>query len=285
MKTPASLPEFSPVSRSTVHEKVYDLIRDALIAGKMLPGQRIIIRELADALGTSMMPAREALRRLEAENALVVTGSGTLMVPILSPADYEELCIIRVALESKAAAEAAARITPDELVRLEQVLIALEETAAAHDLEAALRFNHEFHHLIYVAAKRALLLRLIESLWLRVGPQLSYVVRSDIYGGIAIKSDDHPHRQVLAALKTGNGRAASAAIAQDIRRAEKVIVAHLLAEAKVQEAAASRDENENKKRGPGRPRLAATAGRKPLGRWSKAGPDESPRSPPRRRSR
>ena len=47
---------------------------------------------------------------------------------------------------------------------------------------------------------------------------------SDIYGGIAIKSDDHPHRQVLAALKAGNGRAASAAIAQDIRRAEKVIV-------------------------------------------------------------
>lgn len=282
MKNPAQLPEFSPVSRSTVHEKVYDRIRDALVAGKMLPGQRIIIRELADALGTSMMPAREALRRLEAENALVVTGSGTLMVPILSPADYEELCLIRVALETKAAAEAAARITPDELVRLEQVLVALEETAAAHDLEAALRFNREFHHLVYVAAKRVLLLRMIESLWLRVGPQLSYVVRSDIYGGIAIKSDDHPHRQVLAALKAGNGRAASAAIAQDIRRAEKVIVAHLVAEAKVQQAAAP---DESKKRRPGRPPLAAMAGRKSLGRRPATRPDENPRSPPRRRSR
>jgi DNA-binding GntR family transcriptional regulator len=243
---------------------------------------RIIIRELADALGTSMMPAREALRRLEAENALVVTGSGTLMVPVMSPADYEELCLIRVALESKAAAEAAARITPGELVKLEQVLVALEETASAHDLEAALRLNQEFHHLIYVAARRSLLLRLIESLWLRVGPQLSYVVRSDIYGGIAIKSDDHPHRQVLAALKAGNRRAASTAITQDIRRAEKVIVAHLLEEAKVQETT-SQDENE--KRRPGRPPLATTVGKRPLGRWPATRADESPRSSPRRRPR
>src|SRR5690349_5103594 len=127
MKNPTSLPDFSPVSHSTVHEKVYDRIRDALVAGKMLPGQRIVIRELASALGTSMMPVREALRRLEAENALVATSGGTLTVPILSPIDYEELCLIRVALESKAAAEAATRITPRELDKLERVLVALED--------------------------------------------------------------------------------------------------------------------------------------------------------------
>lgn len=238
MKNPTSLPDFSPVSHSTVHEKVYDRIRDALVAGKMLPGQRIVIRELASALGTSMMPVREALRRLEAENALVATSGGTLTVPILSPIDYEELCLIRVALESKAAAEAATRITPRELDKLERVLVALEDASDHRDLETALRLNREFHHLVYVAARRALLLRMIESLWLRVGPQLSYVVRSDIYGGIAIKSDDHPHRQVLAALRSGNGRAASSGIARDIRRAEKVIVAHLLEEAKQQKIAA-----------------------------------------------
>ena len=238
MKTPTTLPDFSPVNHSTVHEKVYDRIRDALVAGKMLPGQRIVIRELASALGTSMMPVREALRRLEAENALVATSGGTLTVPILSPIDYEELCLIRIALESKAAAEAATRITPRELDKLERVLVALEDASDRRDLETALRLNREFHHLVYVAARRALLLRMIESLWLRVGPQLSYVVRSDIYGGIAIRSDDHPHRQVLAALRSGNGRAASSGIARDIRRAEKVIVAHLLEEAKQQKAAA-----------------------------------------------
>lgn len=236
MKNRMSLPDFSPVSRSTVHEKVYDRIRDALVAGKMLPGQRIVIRDLADALGTSMMPVREALRRLEAENALIGTAGGTLTVPILTPEDYEELCLIRVALESKAAAQAATRVTPRELDKLERILVALEQASDVRDLEAALRLNREFHHLVYAAARRSLLLRLIESLWLRVGPQLSYVVRSDIYGGIAIRSDDHPHRQVLAALRSGDGRAAAAGISRDIRRAEVVIVGHLREEARKHEA-------------------------------------------------
>ena len=269
MKNSMRLPDFSPVSHSTVHEKVYDRIRDALVAGKMLPGQRIVIRELADALGTSMMPIREALRRLEAENALVGSAGGTLTVPILSPADYEELCLIRVALESKAAAEAAVRITPRELDRLERVLTTLEEASDVRDLEAALRLNREFHHLVYVAARRALLLRLIESLWLRVGPQLSYVVRSDIYGGIAIRSDDHPHRQVLAALKSGNGRAAAAGITRDIRRAEKVIVGHLLEEQKQREVA-SQDGKETQ-----HPAPAGTAGRKRARRRGATSPGEA----------
>lgn len=275
MKNSMRLPDFSPVSHSTVHEKVYDRIRDALVAGKMLPGQRIVIRELADALGTSMMPIREALRRLEAENALVGSAGGTLTVPILSPTDYEELCLIRVALESKAAAEAATRITPRELDRLERVLTTLEEASDVRDLEAALRLNREFHHLVYVAARRALLLRLIESLWLRVGPQLSYVVRSDIYGGIAIRSDDHPHRQILAALRSGNGRAAAAGITRDIRRAEKVIVDHLLEEQKQREIASRDDEDAP------HPALAPAggAGGKKVRRRSATSPGEAARTP------
>lgn len=259
MKKPGTtLPTFSPVSRLTVHERVYDRIRDALVIGKMLPGQRIIIRELAAALGTSMMPAREALRRLEAENALVVAGSGTLSVPIMSPSDYEELCLIRVALEGKAAAEAAARITPDELAKLKQLIVALEKASDTRDLEAALRLNHEFHHLIYRAARRSLLLRLIESLWLRVGPQLSYAVRNDIHGGIVIKSDDHPHREILRALTARNGRAAAAGIARDIRIAEKVIVAHLVAETKAQSEVGKK--GRSKRHGPA-PGAAAKRGK------------------------
>lgn len=251
MKTTVTLPTFSPVSRVTVHERAYDLIRDALVIGKMLPGQRIIIRELAAALGTSMMPAREALRRLEAENALVVAGSGTLSVPIMSPSDYEELCLIRVALEAKAAAEAAARITHDELAKLEQVHVALELTSDTHDLEAALRLNHEFHHVIYRAARRGLLLRLIESLWLRVGPQLSYAVRNDIHSGIVVKSEDHPHRQILRALQARDGRAAAAGITRDIRIAEKVIVAHLVAEAKARSEIGEKARRGGPSRAPG----------------------------------
>ena len=224
-----------------VHSRLaFDIVdRDVgIVPGETRPDAETL-RQFRDlGVGEPGFGSRAILPQIDTAAALVATSGGTLTVPILSPIDYEELCLIRVALESKAAAEAATRITPRELDKLERVLVALEDASDHRDLETALRLNREFHHLVYVAARRALLLRMIESLWLRVGPQLSYVVRSDIYGGIAIRSDDHPHRQVLAALRSGNGRAASSGIARDIRRAEKVIVAHLLEEAKQQKIAA-----------------------------------------------
>ena len=62
------LPPMEPVAHSPMHEMVYDRIREAFASGQMVPGQRIVIRDLAHALGTSMMPVRDALRRLEADS-------------------------------------------------------------------------------------------------------------------------------------------------------------------------------------------------------------------------
>ena len=91
--------ELFALDHSTMHERVYGRIRDAFTSGQVLPGQRIVIREFARSFGTSMMPVREALRRLEAENALVVTNGRNLAVPIMTASDYQELCLIRVSLE------------------------------------------------------------------------------------------------------------------------------------------------------------------------------------------
>ena len=86
----------APVDHSTMHERVYSQIRDAFTSGLVVPGQRIVIRKFAHSLGTSMMPVRDALRRLEAENALVALTGRNLTVPTLTSRDYEELCRIRV---------------------------------------------------------------------------------------------------------------------------------------------------------------------------------------------
>jgi DNA-binding GntR family transcriptional regulator len=221
---PSSL---APIEHSTMHQKVYDQIRDAFASGQVQPGQRIVIRELARALGTSMMPVREALHRLEAENALVVTNGRNLAVPSLSAGDYEELCLIRVALEGLAADEAAKHITPEELAVAADLVARLEDASDAKDLEGSLRYNREFHLAVYKGSHRPLLLKTIESLWLRVGPQLNYAIRHDIHGGDVVRSEYHPHRQVLSALRAGDGRAASLAIAYDISRAARIIVPRL----------------------------------------------------------
>ena len=129
---------FEPVDHSTMHERVYDQIRDAFTSGLVLPGQRIVIREFARSFGTSMMPVREALRRLEAENALVTTTGRSLSVPIMTADDYEELCLIRVSLEGLAAAEAAKNITDAEID---------EASSVADQMENASELaGHRRHH-------------------------------------------------------------------------------------------------------------------------------------------
>jgi DNA-binding GntR family transcriptional regulator len=221
------LPPLEPVAHSPMHEMVYDRIREAFASGQVVPGQRIVIRDLARALGTSMMPVRDALRRLEAENAVVLTNGRTLAVPSLSAKDYEELCMIRVTLESLAAQEAAKNITAAELAEVVRFADLGEEAAGAGDPAATSMYNRHFHWAVNAASHRPLLIRIIESLWLRVGPQISYSVQFDVQGGDVIHSAYHPHRQVIAALRNGDGASAATAMAYDISRAGQIIVAHL----------------------------------------------------------
>ncbi len=219
----------APVDHSTMHERVYSQIRDAFTSGLVVPGQRIVIREFARSLGTSMMPVRDALRRLEAENALVARTGRNLTVPIMTSRDYEELCQIRVSLEGLAAGEAAKNISETEIEELSAVTDEMQLASESQDIEGTMRLNRRFHFCVYAGARRPLLLRMIESLWLRVGPQLAYAIRHDIHGGDVVDSPYHPHRQVLAALRDRDSGSASLAIAYDINRAGRIIVENLRA--------------------------------------------------------
>ena len=219
-------PALQPLQHSTMHEKVYVEIRQALMAGQFAPGQRITVRELAEMLGVSPMPVREALRRLEAERGLVAEGR-TMAVPRLTQADYQELCDIRVALEGMATEWAAEQITEAELAELRVVMEAMDRDAVEPDVEGLLRLNREFHMLVYRACRKPLLIDLIQSLWLRVGPFISYAVRTDMLTSFARHNPQHPHVLAYEALAEGKGKQARAAITSDIRRAAKIIVNHL----------------------------------------------------------
>ncbi len=227
-----TLSSLQAINHAPMHEVVYDQLRDALSSGEMMPGQRLVIRDLADMLGTSVMPVREALRRLEAENALEAVGGRTLSVPILSADEYEELCLIRAELEGMAAYEAATRITPEELAEAEKFAKLADKAAMAQDTHSIAVYNRLFHHTVNHASKRPLLLRMIESLWLRVGPQITYAIKNGMVvaeWGRQIHSIFHPHHQALEALKAGNAQAAKAAIEYDINCVGRAVVENMRA--------------------------------------------------------
>jgi DNA-binding GntR family transcriptional regulator len=142
----------------------------ALMGGAFVPGDRLSIRQVATALGTSPMPARAALQRLVAERVLEVLPSGTALVPLLTRASFIELRAIRTQLEPLAASLAATRMDAPTLRRLDGRIATLEAALDQGDMEAVLTENQHFMFDIYRAAAAPMLLGIIETLWLRRGP-------------------------------------------------------------------------------------------------------------------
>jgi DNA-binding GntR family transcriptional regulator len=201
-----------PREGATVQQSVYEALRRALMSGWFRPGSTISLRSTAAALGTSLTPVREALRRLESEGGLSKGTNRMLTVPTLSAEGLMEVRRIRVALEGLATETAAALITPDELDAVTAACGAMDRAAEVDDIDGYLQNNWRFHSTIYRAARSTLLLQMIEGLWLRVGPLIRLATPSP--GHLAHSME--AHWQANEALRAGDGARARAAIERDI---------------------------------------------------------------------
>lgn len=203
-----------------LEELAYRRLRDALGGGAFLPGDRLSIRRVADALGMSSMPARTALRRLAAEQALDLLPNGTAIVPRLTRAAFIELSAIRAELEPLALRLAAPHLDGATLDRLSAAVAGHDEARVRGDSDAVRRLDRDFLFTIYRAAEAPLLLNLIETLWLRRGP-IFWELR---WAALAAGGMRHAHSEILEALRNGQVAAASAALQQEIMDASRFIL-------------------------------------------------------------
>ncbi|MDX6749841.1 GntR family transcriptional regulator [Geminicoccaceae bacterium 1502E] len=212
----------APVPRTTMQQHVYEALCATIMRGELQPGENVTIQGLADELGTSAMPVREALRRLTAEKALTVVSGRSVGVPPLSAARLADLRRVRVEVEATAAGWAARSITPPELDRLRELLETLRRHEDSDDRRTFLAANQEFHFAIYQASRSATLLAIIEQLWLQIGPYLTLLHRSGNW-----RTANEWHAALLAALEGGDEAAARTAMAADINEAGDAL-AHML---------------------------------------------------------
>jgi len=202
----------APVTRINLSTQVYETLRAALLEGRLRPRQRLKIRDLGQMLGVSETPVREAVMQLVRERALVLQTSRSLTVPRLSAVQYLELRRIRLELEGLAAAEATAHITPRTIAKLEKLNARLLKAEASGNASDAVRFNWHFHSLVYRNSGMLDLVNLIEGLWLRTGPLLTYQYPY----APPTYARRHRHLDVTDALRAGDAAAVRAAIQADI---------------------------------------------------------------------
>lgn len=195
-----------------LHEQVFRRLRDDLMAGRFAPGQKLVLRALAGELGTSVMPVRDALQRLESLGALVSTPGRTMMVPLLGAQEHADLIRLRLVLETEAVNSAAARRSEADLADLADCCAAMRAAGERGDTAAFLSTNRGFHHAIAAAARIPFLVTLLEPLWMRIGP----LVREQTPDRENMMRTAAYHDRVLRALIRRDGVAARAAIAEDI---------------------------------------------------------------------
>jgi DNA-binding GntR family transcriptional regulator len=202
----------SPVVRNTLQDQAYNKLREALMSGLFRPGQSLTLRATAEVMGTSPMPVRDAVRRLEIEHALEPRPNRTLGVPEMTYASLLELRDVRVALEGLAAEKAAMLIEPGELAVVDTHYRDLAAAASVGAHGAYLQANWAFHSAIYRASRSQLLVSLIEPTWMRIGPYVGLMLpdRRSLIDSLG------NHLLALRALQQRDSANARKAIGQDI---------------------------------------------------------------------
>ena len=192
----------SPVQRRrppTAQQFVLGELRRAITTGQLKPGAPIRQEALAEELGVSRVPLREALKTLEAEALVVHEVHRGYFVAELSLDDLREVYRIREILEAEAVRQASGRMDEQALAALEAVQREVEAAAGAADVSGMTAANRSFHFALYEAAGMPRLVRLIATLW-----DATDAYRSLYY--VEAANRDHvlrEHRAVLDALRSG----------------------------------------------------------------------------------
>jgi len=169
--------------------------------------------DVAAAYGTSAMPVREALSRLVAERALQTAPNRSIIVPVLTPARLDDLRQVRKIVEGAAVTRACARITSKGIAEMESILAKQMPLEGKSLIAEAVEANALFHFTLYRWSGSAVLLPVIESLWLQFGPYLRHATAlNDRTPGRGLRY----HLAIISALKARDCGKAVAALEADV---------------------------------------------------------------------
>jgi len=194
-------------------DKAYEYVKTQILTLSYRPGQALSEAKIAEEMGISRTPVREAIRRLMAEGLVTwIPGQGKL-VYILSLRDLEEIFEIKLSLESMVAASAAANRTEAEARELERIMADMEAAEASGDVDGWMEADMQYHELLYRLANKPRVRQIITNLneqWhrLRLG-----LVALEMRMAVSVRE----HRRVTDAIVAGEPDGAATAMADHLK--------------------------------------------------------------------
>jgi DNA-binding GntR family transcriptional regulator len=213
--SPVDLDSYKPL-----RELVLEAIREAIINGVLKPRERLMEIQLADELGVSRTPIREAFRKLELEGFIVMVPRKGAYVADISFKDIADVFEIRAALEGLASALAAERITDEELEEMERLLVEKAEAIGNNDMERLVEVDTKFHEAIYRASRNQRLFTIINHLREQIQ---RFRTQSLSYPGRMKQSLDE-HRSIVEAIQSRDTALARQVAQEHIENAENSMI-------------------------------------------------------------
>ena len=202
-----------------LREIVFESMREAILSGVLQPGERLMEIQLAEEMGVSRTPVREAIRKLELENFVVMIPRKGAYVAGVSSKDVADVFEIRSALEGLAAGLAAERITEDELEQMERVLFYRATEGDVMDLEQIVKSDTDFHALVYSASRNERLIQILANL--REQIQRFRATSLAVPGRNKLALEEH--RMIVEALRNHDSEEAQSLAIAHIVTAENVM--------------------------------------------------------------
>lgn len=202
------------VETRSIQQTVYKQLLNGIISGDVPPGQRLLPDKLARELNVSTTPIREALSRLEAKGFVTHHIQRGWMASELSRERLKEILDLRILLECEAIYQAATRIRPETILRLEEASRRYEEISRTDDPLQSLEANQAFHMLAYQDAGSSMMQNIIEELFDLTSPYQQILFRQSLVPKLDIGVNHHA--MILESLKNRNPEEARRWLREDI---------------------------------------------------------------------
>lgn len=206
--------------RKPLREVVYDSLKKSILHGKLKAGQRLIEETLANQIGISRTPVREAFHKFERDDLVSRLPKGGFAVREFTKEDVEEIFGIRIALESYAAYLAAIHITEEKISTLEKKATESVNALEKGEDEKAVQLHTEFHDFLYKSCKSKKLTEMINNF-----RDYFYRYRSALLhapGGF--KTSISGHHQMIDAMKKKNPKLVEKLVRSHLKRGMEIVL-------------------------------------------------------------
>lgn len=199
---------FKKQERVTLKSQVLKEISRAIQTGKLRPGDRIVESQLAEQMGISKFPVREAIRYLEKEGLVVTIPFKGTYVCEFDERDVDELYEVRGALEELAIRLCIGRIDDGKIKRLDAILTEMQQAADDHNFEKMVSMDMRLHHTIFEFSGNRRLLQL----WITLEGQIKSFIALEEYFYEQPQELVETHYPVMEAIRKADARLAQKAI-------------------------------------------------------------------------